>query len=107
MHWSGSSTRDLVRSLVNDHVGRCVALRWSIARNAVRGLDPTNGRQVVSILFGGYANHFPTPSAGDVLLLLPGTDPVFAFMGPAGLPPPPPLSSPAPSPDSVAGGSVP
>ena len=38
----------------------------------------------------GTANHFPTPSVGDGLLLLPGTDQVFAFMGPAGLPPPPP-----------------
>jgi len=65
---------------------------WTIADNAVRGLNPTNGHQVVSIPFGGYANHFPTPSVGDGLLLLPGTDQVFAFMGPAGLPSPPPAS---------------
>jgi hypothetical protein len=65
-------------------------LVWTIAGTAVQGLNPTNGHQVVSIPFGGYANHFPTPSVGDGLLLLPGTDQVFAFMGPAGLPPPPP-----------------
>ena len=68
-------------------------LVWTIAGNAVHGLNPTNGHQVVSIPFGGYANHFPTPSVGDGLLLLPGTDQVFAFMGPAGLPPPPPAPS--------------
>ena len=64
-------------------------LVWTIAGDAVHGLNPTNGHQVVSIPFGGYANHFPTPSVGDGLLLLPGTDQVFAFMGPAGLPSPP------------------
>ncbi|HXW81012.1 MAG TPA: PQQ-binding-like beta-propeller repeat protein, partial [Acidimicrobiales bacterium] len=65
-------------------------LVWTIGSDdAVHGLNPANGDQVVSIPFGGYANHFPTPSVGDGLLLLPGTDQVFAFMGPAGLPPPP------------------
>ena len=64
-------------------------LVWTIDGNAVHGLDPANGDEVVSIPYGGYANHFPTPSVADGLLLLPGTDQVFAFMGPAGLPPPP------------------
>jgi outer membrane protein assembly factor BamB len=68
-------------------------LVWTIgADNAVHGLNPANGKQVVSIPFGGSANHFPTPSAADGLLLLPGTSQVFAFMGPAGLPPAPPTS---------------
>jgi polyvinyl alcohol dehydrogenase (cytochrome) len=62
-------------------------LVWTIGTdNAVRGLSPANGKQVVSIPFGGSANHFPTPSAADGLLLLPGINQVFAFMGPAGLP---------------------
>jgi outer membrane protein assembly factor BamB len=62
-------------------------LVWTIgADNAVHALDPANGKQVVSIPFGTSANHFPTPSAADGLLLLPGTSQVFAFMGPAGLP---------------------
>ena len=65
-------------------------LVWTIDDNAVHGLNPTNGHEVISIPYGGYANHFPTPSVGDGLLLLPGTDQVFAFMGPAGRPPPPP-----------------
>ena len=65
-------------------------LVWTIGGdNAVHGLNPANGEEVVSIPFGGFANHFPTPSVGDGLLLLPGTDQVFAFMGPAGRPPPP------------------
>ncbi len=65
-------------------------LVWTIGGdNAVHGLDPANGDQVVSIPFGAYVNHFPTPSVGDGLLLLPGADKVFAFMGPAGMPPPP------------------
>ncbi|HEY1670247.1 MAG TPA: PQQ-binding-like beta-propeller repeat protein [Trebonia sp.] len=65
-------------------------LVWTIGTdNAVHGLNPANGRQVVSIPFGRPANHFPTPSAADGLLLLPGTSQVFAFMGPAGLPPAP------------------
>jgi len=64
-------------------------LVWSIGGDAVHGLDPATGHQVVSIPFGHYANHFPTPSVADGLLLLPGTNQVFAFMGPAGPPPPP------------------
>jgi outer membrane protein assembly factor BamB len=65
-------------------------LVWVIDNNAVQGLNPANGDEVVRISYGGYANHFPTPSIGDGLLLLPGTDQVFAYMGPAGLPPAPP-----------------
>ncbi|MFZ0385365.1 MAG: PQQ-binding-like beta-propeller repeat protein [Solirubrobacteraceae bacterium] len=66
-------------------------LVWTIGSdNAVHGLNPANGKEVVSMPFGAFANHFPTPSVGDGLLLLPGTDQVFAFMGPAGRPPPAP-----------------
>ena len=71
-------------------------LIWTIGGdNAVHGLNPANGHEVISIPFGGDANHFPTPAVGDGLLLLPGTDQVIAFMGPAGLPPPPPPPPPA------------
>jgi outer membrane protein assembly factor BamB len=66
-------------------------LVWTIGTdNAVHGLNPANGTQVVSIPFGACANHFATPSVGDGLLLLPGTDQVFAFNGPVGRPPAPP-----------------
>jgi outer membrane protein assembly factor BamB len=65
-------------------------LVWTIGLdNAVHALNPANGKQVASIPFGRPANHFPTPSAADGLLLLAGTSQVFAFMGPAGLPPAP------------------
>ncbi len=65
-------------------------LVWTIGTdNAVHGLDPANGRQTASIPFGAPANHFPTPTAADGLLLLPGASQVFAFTGPAGLPPAP------------------
>jgi outer membrane protein assembly factor BamB len=68
-------------------------LVWTIGGdNAVHGLNLANGKEVVSIPFGGSANHFPTLSVGDGLLLVPGTDQVFAFRGPAGLPPRPPAS---------------
>ena len=37
-------------------------LIWTIGSdNAVHGLNPANGHEVVSIPFGGSANHFPTP----------------------------------------------
>ena len=45
---------------------------------------------------GGEANHFPTPSVGDGLLLAPSTDQVYAFSGSAGLPGPPSPPPPAP-----------
>jgi outer membrane protein assembly factor BamB len=68
-------------------------LIWTIGTDeAVHGLNPANGKVVASIAFGASANHFPTPSVGDGLLLLPGTDQVLAFKGPAGLPPAPPAS---------------
>jgi outer membrane protein assembly factor BamB len=66
-------------------------LVWTIGSDgAVHGLNPATGKEVVSIPFGGSANHFPTPSVGDGLLLLPGTNEVVAFEGPGGLPAPPP-----------------
>ena len=91
-----SSKRPYLKKLWTDNDGAAGApiiaggLLWTISGKTVRGLKPANGHEVVSIPFGGQANHFPTPSVGDGLLLLPGTDQVFAFMGPAGLPPSPP-----------------
>ena len=65
-------------------------LVWTIGDDgAVHGLNRATGRQVTSIHFGLPANHFPTPTAADRLLLLPGSSQIFAFMGPAGLPPAP------------------
>jgi hypothetical protein len=45
----------------------------SAATRCTASIQP-NGKEVVSIAFGGYANHFPSPSVGDGLLLLPGTE---------------------------------
>jgi outer membrane protein assembly factor BamB len=91
-----SATAPYLKQLWTDNDGAASGpiiadgLVWTIgADNAVHGLDPASGKEVVSIPFGGSANHFPTPSAADGLLLLPGTSQVFAFMGPAGLPPAP------------------
>jgi outer membrane protein assembly factor BamB len=68
-------------------------LVWTIGHDdAVHALNPSTGQEVQSIPFGGAANHFPTPSAADGLLLIPGTNKIYAFMGPAGLPPAPPAA---------------
>jgi outer membrane protein assembly factor BamB len=65
-------------------------LIWTIGSDdAVHGLDPANGKEVVSVPYGGSANHFPTPSVSDRLMLVPGINQVFAYKGPAGLPPAP------------------
>ena len=68
-------------------------LVWSINGSTLYGLDPANGQPAQQVSVGGEANHFPTPSVGDGLLLAPSTDQVYAFTGSAGLPGPP---SPAP-----------
>ncbi|MGO8977995.1 MAG: PQQ-binding-like beta-propeller repeat protein [Streptosporangiaceae bacterium] len=55
-------------------------LIWSIGQNGVLyGLDPATGevRQQASV--GTPANHFPTPSVGDGLLLAPSARHVVAF----------------------------
>ncbi len=43
------------------------------------GLNPANGQTVEQSRSGGQANHFPTPSVGDGLLLAPSSDQVVAF----------------------------
>ena len=59
-------------------------LVWTIGQNGVLyGLNPATGeiRQQASI--GASANHFPTPSVADGLLLAPAADQVVAFTAPA------------------------
>jgi outer membrane protein assembly factor BamB len=75
-------------------------LVWTISQGGdLYGLNPSTGALVQSFSLGGVANHFPTPSSADGLLLAPATDTVVAFDGPAGLPgvpspsPPPPPGS--------------
>jgi outer membrane protein assembly factor BamB len=62
-------------------------LVWTIGQNGMLyGLDPATGavRQQASI--GAPANHFPTPSAADGLLLAPSADRVVAFAAAAHAP---------------------
>jgi len=74
-------------------------LVWSIGGSSLYGLNPANGTTVQQVSVGAQANHFPTPSVGDGLLLAPSTDQVSAFSGSAGLPGPP-ASPPAAPPNS-------
>lgn len=73
-------------------------LVWSIGGSTLYGFSPTattgNPQPVQSLSVGGEANHFPTASVGDGLLLAPSTDQVYAFSGSAGIPGPP--SAPPP-----------
>jgi outer membrane protein assembly factor BamB len=56
------------------------ALVWTIGQNGVLyGLDPATGRVKQQAAIGTPANHFPTPSVGDGLLLAAGADRVVAF----------------------------
>jgi hypothetical protein len=68
-------------------------LVWTVDGNGnLSGLDPTHGNVVVSeTTNGGEDNHFPTPTVADGLMLVPTSNQVFAYDGPAGLPPSPGL----------------
>jgi outer membrane protein assembly factor BamB len=55
-------------------------LVWSISQDGTLfGLSPTTGAVRQSVNVGVAANHFPTPSVGDGLLLAPAADSVVAF----------------------------
>lgn len=57
-------------------------LVWTIGQNGVLyGLNPSNGQVRQQATIGSVANHFPTPSVGDSLLLVPTVDQVVAFRG--------------------------
>jgi hypothetical protein len=84
-------------------------LVWTIGQNGdLYGLSPATGavRQQASI--GAPANHFPTPSAGDGLLLAPSARDVVAFRAGSGFAvpaAPPPPSTPAASQPPASGGA--
>ena len=60
---------------------------WTISQaGELFALDPSTGTVQQQFSIGSVANHFPTPSVGDHLLLAPATDRVFAFAGPGGVP---------------------
>jgi hypothetical protein len=55
-------------------------LVWTIGQNGeLYGLDPVTGDVREQAAVGAPANHFPTPSLGDGLLLAPSADRVVAF----------------------------
>ena len=54
-------------------------LIWTIGGSTLYGLNPANGAPSVQFTLAAEANHFPTPSVGDGLLLAPVSDKVYAF----------------------------
>jgi outer membrane protein assembly factor BamB len=69
-------------------------LVWTIGQNGILyGLDPATGKVRQQVTIGAPANHFPTPSVADGLLLAPSADNVVAFAAPA---PGAPTASPVP-----------
>jgi outer membrane protein assembly factor BamB len=55
-------------------------LVWTIGQNGtLYGLDPSTGKVQQQASIGVAANHFPTPSEGDGLLLAPSASRVVAF----------------------------
>jgi hypothetical protein len=59
-------------------------LVWTIGQNGVLyGLDPTTGSVESHATVGVPTNHFPTPSVGAGLFLVPTADRVVAFAAPA------------------------
>ena len=58
-------------------------LIWTISQSGILyGLNPVNGQAVEQFALGSEANHFPTPSAGDGLLLAASCNAVHAFATP-------------------------
>ncbi len=55
---------------------------WTINGSTLYELSPTTGASVATFSVKSEANHFPTPSVGDGLLLAPSTDQVYAFTPP-------------------------
>jgi outer membrane protein assembly factor BamB len=88
-------------------------LVWTIGQNGVLyGLDPATGQVRQQATIGVPANHFPTPSVADGLLLAPAADNVVAFAAPAPgtQPTPTPAASStktAPAPSAHASGRFP
>jgi polyvinyl alcohol dehydrogenase (cytochrome) len=79
-------------------------LIWTMGQNGtLYGLNPATGRIRQQVTIGAPANHFPTPSVGDGLLLAASAENVVALAAPA------PGGRPAPataSPGQGAGGQA-
>jgi outer membrane protein assembly factor BamB len=71
-------------------------LVWTIGQDGVLyGLDPATGKIRLRASIGAVANHFPTPSVADGLMLAPAARNVVAFPVSASAPPP---ATPSPVP---------
>ena len=70
---------------------------WSIGGSTLYALDPANGTDRYRFSLTQPATNFPAPAAADGLVVAPGTDQLFAFDGPAGLP-----GAPTPAPSAPA-----
>ena len=71
-------------------------LVWTMGQNGtLYGLDPATGRIRQQVTIGAPADHFPTPSVGDGLLVAASAENVVAFAAPApGARPAPATASP-------------
>jgi outer membrane protein assembly factor BamB len=82
-------------------------LIWTIGQDGVLyGLDPATGMVRQQAPIGVPANHFPTPSVGDDLLLAPSARNVVAF-GPGSVGTAPASTAPAPAASAGSPGSQP
>ncbi len=84
-------------------------LVWTIGENGtLYGLDPATGKIRQQAPIGAVANHFPTPSVADGLMLAPAANDVVAFAasGSGSAPPATPATA-TPAPTSRAGQSQP
>ncbi len=77
-------------------------LVWTIGQNGtLYGLSPATGQVRQQVSIGAPANHFPTPTVADGLLLAPAADQVVAFTAAARAsatkPTPTPAIPPTPS----------
>jgi len=83
-------------------------LVWTIGQNGtLYGLDPATGKAAQQASIGVPANHFPTPSVGDGLLLASAAERVVAFTasGRGAAAATTPVTTPAPAATSQAGKS--
>ncbi|HEY3845385.1 MAG TPA: hypothetical protein VGL48_19260, partial [Acidimicrobiales bacterium] len=82
-------------------------LVWTIGANGtLYGLNPATGAVVQQASIGAPANHFPTPSVGDGLLVATSADRVVAFPALAAGATTTPTSAAAPSGPAVTGPAV-
>ena len=86
---AATTSPDQLRLLWSSSVGGgppivAAGLVWTIGQNGVLyGLNPSTGVPQDQASIGVPANHFPTPSVGDGLLLAPAADRVVAFSAPS------------------------